>query len=343
MDRIPPPWAISATTPFCLHSMACVQISPVSPLHSRNLLEFDPANAPRGHRDQTPQRRTLANVVLENGLMLNTEITREGYGFADTRFPFIPNGRAGLSERQESGAKGSVQYSFRLFEDLMARLFTGCIILMMCIASLSGQSVAQNAQDRAREKAKTTAAADENRVVFFGDSITELWKLADYFANRPYINRGISGETTSQMLVRFRSDVIKLRPKVVVILGGINDLSRNTGPKTLKTIQGNLASMVTLARDNGIYVVLASLLPVRDYDTANDSRSDQIRRINRWINKYATERGVTYLDYYSAMADGKGLLKDELSNDGLHPNSRGYQVMAPLAAKAITSALKERS
>jgi lysophospholipase L1-like esterase len=250
---------------------------------------------------------------------------------------------AGLSERQESGAKATGQYSFRLFEDLMARLFTGCIILIMCIASLSGQSVAQNAQDRAREKAKTTAAADENRVVFFGDSITELWKLADFFANRPYINRGISGETTSQMLVRFQSDVIKLRPKVVVILGGINDLSRNTGPKTLKTIQGNLASMVTLARDNGIYVVLASLLPVRDYDTANDSRSDQIRRINRWIKKYATEHGVTYLDYYSAMADGKGLLKDELSNDGLHPNSRGYQVMAPLAEKAITSALKKRS
>src|SRR5918994_1684043 len=250
---------------------------------------------------------------------------------------------AGLSEGQESGAKASGQYSFRLFEDLMARLFTGCIILMMCIASLSGQSVAQNTPDRAREKAKTIAAADENRVVFFGDSITEMWKLPDYFANRPYINRGISGETTSQMLVRFQSDVIKLRPKVVVILGGINDLARNTGPKTLKTIEGNLASMVTLARDNGIYVVLASLLPVRDYDTANDSRPDQIRRINRWIKQYATEHGVTYLDYYSAMADGKGLLKDELSNDGLHPNSRGYQVMAPLSEKAITSALKKRS
>ena len=225
----------------------------------------------------------------------------------------------------------------------MARLFTARIILMMCIASLSGQAVAQNAQDLAREKAKTPPVADENRIVFFGDSITELWKLADYFANRPYINRGISGETTSQMLARFQSDVIKLRPKVVVILGGINDLAHNKGPKTLKAIEANLASMVTLARDNGIYVVLASLLPVRDYDTANDSRPDQIRRINRWIEKYAIDHGVIYLDYYSAMADGKGLLKDELSNDGLHPKSRGYQVMAPLAEKAITSALKKRS
>lgn len=225
----------------------------------------------------------------------------------------------------------------------MARLFTCCIILMMCITSASGESVAQDAEHRAKKKAKAAPSADENRVVFFGDSITELWKLPDYFANRPHINRGISGETTSQMLLRFQSDVIKLRPKVVVILGGINDLARNKGMKTLKTIEGNLASMVTLARDNGIYVVLASLLPVRDYDTANDSRSDHIRRINRWIKKYATEHGLTYLDYYSGMADGKGLMKDELSNDGLHPNSRGYQVMAPLAEKAITSALKKKS
>jgi len=224
----------------------------------------------------------------------------------------------------------------------MAPLFNCCIILVLCITSASGESAAQNEQDRAREKAKSAASEDENRVVFFGDSITELWKLADYFVNRPYINRGISGETTSQMLVRFQSDVITLRPKVVVILGGINDLAGNARPRTLQTIEQNLASMVTLARDNGINVVLASLLPVRAYDTAKDSRPDQIRRLNEWIKQYATEHEVTYLDYYSAMADEKGFLKDALSNDGLHPNSRGYKIMAPLAEQAINVALKDK-
>jgi lysophospholipase L1-like esterase len=191
----------------------------------------------------------------------------------------------------------------------------------------------------------------DQRVVFMGDSITDSWDEKEnggFFPGKTYINRGISGQTTPQMLVRFRQDVIELRPRVVVILAGTNDIAGNTGPTTLEAIADNLRSMSDLARYNGIRVVLASLLPVSDYERRGgkaiiqtDRRPpNQINELNQWIRNYANQNRLTHLDYFSAMVDEKGFLKDELSDDGLHPNAKGYAVMNPLAAAAIAKALK---
>lgn len=200
--------------------------------------------------------------------------------------------------------------------------------------------------------AKVAAPAkDEQRVVFMGDSITDLWaqpRFGGFFPGKPYIGRGISGQTTPQMLIRFRWDVIALQPKVVVILAGTNDIAGNTGPMMLGEIEGNLVSMAELARANGIRVVLASVMPVSNYGHGRDGNPvdmrikrppEKILELNAWIKKYAVENGQVYLDYFSAMVDDQGLLKKDLSEDGLHPNAAGYAVMAPLAEKAIQLAL----
>jgi len=193
----------------------------------------------------------------------------------------------------------------------------------------------------------------EHRVVFMGDSITDSWddpKYGGFFPGKPYIDRGISGQTTPQMLLRFRADVIALRPEVVVILAGTNDLAGNTGPSTLEAIEDNLISMMELARANRTRVVLASILPVSDYEKRKDGKPiiqtaqrppEKIRALNEWMRAYATKNRSIYLDYYSSMIDEKGFLKDELSEDGLHPNAKGYAVMAPLAEQAIAAALKK--
>ena len=189
-------------------------------------------------------------------------------------------------------------------------------------------------------------AKDENRVVFMGDSITDGWKLAEYFPDKPYLNRGISGQTTPQMLIRFRPDVVALKPKVVVILAGTNDIAGNTGPMTLEMIEDNYASMAELAEANGIQVVFASVLPVHDYNPQRkmtDRRPpDKILKLNEWLKDYCAQNGHTYLDYFSKMVDDKGFLKAELANDGLHPNAEGYKIMAPLAEVAIGQALKKK-
>jgi len=203
--------------------------------------------------------------------------------------------------------------------------------------------------------AKTGAPnADEARVVFMGDSITDSWddpKYGGFFPGKPYIDRGISGQTTPQMLIRFRPDVIALRAKVVVILAGTNDIAGNTGPTTVRAIEDNLISMFEIAQANGIRVVLASVLPISDYERNKEGKPiiqtrqrppEQIKELNKWMKKYAAEHGGIYLDYFSAMADEKGFLKEELSEDGLHPNQKGYDVMAPLAEKAIAAALRSR-
>jgi lysophospholipase L1-like esterase len=198
-------------------------------------------------------------------------------------------------------------------------------------------------------------AKDEQRVVFMGDSITDMWvqpRFGAFFPGKPYIGRGISGQTTPQMLVRFRADVLALQPKVVVILAGTNDLAGNTGPMTLEETEGNLASMAELARAHGIRVVLSSVMPVSNYGHDREGNPVDIRlkrppekilELNAWIKKYAAEQGHVYLDYFSAMVDEQGLLKKELSEDGLHPNAAGYTVMAPLAEKAIQEALKSKA
>jgi lysophospholipase L1-like esterase len=192
---------------------------------------------------------------------------------------------------------------------------------------------------------------DEKRVVFMGDSITDSWKLNEYFPDKPYINRGISGQTTSQMLLRFRSDVIDLKPRVVVILAGTNDIAGNTGPISIEAIEGNIASMAELARANGINVVLSSVLPVSDYNKDKSGKPiirtvqrqpAQILELNRWLKNFAAERGFVYLDYFTGTVDDKGFFKEDIANDGLHPNAKGYEIMKRLAENAINLALKSK-
>ncbi|MBZ5702169.1 MAG: SGNH/GDSL hydrolase family protein [Acidobacteriia bacterium] len=182
-------------------------------------------------------------------------------------------------------------------------------------------------------------ASGESRVVFFGDSITEFWNLPASFPGKPYVNRGISGQTTPQMLLRFRQDVIALKPKVAVILAGTNDIAENAGPTTLAAIEGNLMSMAELARKNEIRVVLASVLPAARYPWRPEIRPvEKILALNAWMKEYAAQEGLVYLDYYAAMADEKQGLKAALTGDGVHPNDAGYAMMAPLAAEAIARA-----
>jgi acyl-CoA thioesterase I len=179
------------------------------------------------------------------------------------------------------------------------------------------------------------------RVVFMGDSITQGWKLDESFPGKPYVNRGISGETTPQMLVRFRQDVVDLEPKVVVILGGTNDIAGNTGPMTLEQTEGNLASMADLARANGIRVVLCSVLPTIDYPwNPGLDPAPKIAVLNAWIRGYAAAKRYVYVDYYAAMKDERGGLPAALSKDGVHPLAAGYAVMTPLAEAGVEKALK---
>ena len=189
-------------------------------------------------------------------------------------------------------------------------------------------------------------APGENRVVFFGDSITDIWHLDEYFPGKPYINRGIGGQTTPQMLVRFRQDVIDLDPKVVVILAGTNDIAGNTGPMRLEDIEADYASMADLARARHIRIVFSSVLPVHNYtekskDFFAQRSPEKILELNRWLKNYVAEHAdCLYLDYFSAMVDDKGLMKRDLADDGLHPNATGFKIMAPLAEAAIERALK---
>ncbi len=189
-----------------------------------------------------------------------------------------------------------------------------------------------------------TPKLGENRVVFFGDSITDIWKIADSFPGKPYINRGIGGQTTSQMLVRFRQDVIDLHPKVVVILAGTNDIAGNTGPISLEKIEGNMASLTELARAHNIAVIWSSVTPVNNYtpraqDFFATRPPAKIVELNRWLKQYCADNQLVYLDYFSAMVDKDGLLRRDLAEDGLHPNAAGYAIMAPLAEAAIEKAL----
>ena len=190
-------------------------------------------------------------------------------------------------------------------------------------------------------------AKGENRVVFLGDSITDGWKLADYFPGKPYVNRGISGQTTPQMLIRFRPDVVDLQPRVVLLLAGTNDIAGNTGPMTLEQIEENYASMADLAKANGIKFIFASVLPVHDKGTRmtqTQRRSpESIKELNAWMKRYCADHKLVYLDYYSHMLGGDGMLRTELAPaDGLHPNADGYKIMAPLAEAAIQQALKQK-
>jgi lysophospholipase L1-like esterase len=188
-------------------------------------------------------------------------------------------------------------------------------------------------------------ASGENRVVFFGDSITDIWHLDQYFPGKPYVNRGIGGQTTPQMLVRFRQDVIDLHPKVVVILAGTNDIAGNTGPMRDEDIEANYKSFYELAHASGVRLVYASVLPVHNYTEKSKDFFAQrpiprILALNEWLKKYCAENHIVYLDYFSSLVDDKGLLKKDLADDGLHPNDAGFKIMAPLAETAIVKAMK---
>ncbi len=194
-------------------------------------------------------------------------------------------------------------------------------------------------------------SASDKRVVFMGDSITDAWqqpRFGGFFPGKPYVDRGISGQTTPQMLLRFRRDVIDLKPKAVLILAGTNDIAGNTGPMSDEDIEGNLASLSQLAHANNIKVVLASVTPVSAYHTAAPRGVAQtttrpmarIKALNDWMKAYAAANGDTYLDYFSAMTDDTGMMRSELTEDDLHPNAKGYAIMAPLAEAAIAKALK---
>ncbi|HTV09219.1 MAG TPA: SGNH/GDSL hydrolase family protein [Candidatus Aquilonibacter sp.] len=184
-------------------------------------------------------------------------------------------------------------------------------------------------------------AQQPGRVVFYGDSITDAWgrrpDTGEFFPGKPYINRGISGQTTEQMVVRFRQDVIDLHPEAVVILAGTNDIAGNTGPETPETIENDFRSMVDLARANHIRVILASITPADRYPwkpSAGDP-SAEIRQINDWLQHFCEENGLTYLDYWDAMAGPNGGMKPGISKDGVHPNTKGYGIMTPLAEAAL--------
>lgn len=200
------------------------------------------------------------------------------------------------------------------------------------------------AKYRAANAELAPPAKGENRVVFYGNSITEGWAqfFPEMFPGKPYIGRGISGQTTPQMLVRFRQDVVALKPKVVVILAGTNDIAGNTGPSTIEMIEDNLASMTEIAKANGIRVVLSSVLPVYDYAWRPGLEpAPKIVALNKWMKAYAAKTGEVYLDYHSAMADARQGMRADLSNDGVHPTEAGYRVMAPLAEAAIARALRK--
>jgi lysophospholipase L1-like esterase len=186
---------------------------------------------------------------------------------------------------------------------------------------------------------------DPHRVVFMGDSITQLWSLHDagFFAGKPYVNRGIAGQTTPQMLVRFRPDVIDLKPRVVHIMAGTNDIAGNTGPTTQEAIAGNLVSMCELARAHGIAIVLGAVPPTRDFPWhVGLAPAGKIRALNDWVRGYAHANRIVYADYHTPLADPDGGMKAALSGDGVHPNTAGYAVMDPIATEAVGRAMGHR-
>ena len=193
-------------------------------------------------------------------------------------------------------------------------------------------------------KLEVLNSKDHSRVVFMGNSITEGWlnKRPDFFSANQYINRGISGQTTPQMLLRFRQDVIALKPLAVVILAGINDIAQNTGPYSLEATSGNLFSMCELAKQNGIKVIICSVLPAADFPWKHGLEpAPKVVALNKVLKEYAEKNKLFYVDYFSAMVNEKWGLKEELGTDGVHPNEAGYAIMEPILQRAISKVLKK--
>ena len=211
---------------------------------------------------------------------------------------------------------------------------------------MSEKSIAQDWANLSKYEAENTKIKSqkevEKRVVFMGDSITEFWLKIhpEFFEGKPYLDRGISGQTTPQMLLRFRQDVINLHPEVVVILAGVNDIAGNTGPTSNQNIMGNIVSMVELAKANKIKVILCSILPAVNFNwRPNDKAAETIIQLNQLIKAYAINQHIPFVDYHAAMADKKKGLPKEFSEDGVHPNIKGYKTMELLLEQAIQKVL----
>jgi lysophospholipase L1-like esterase len=220
-----------------------------------------------------------------------------------------------------------------------------------CCLAGTAQTLANQLQDwnqlgryHADNLALRSQPVPQGRVVFMGDSITDGWKLAEQFPGKPYVNRGIGGQVTQQMLVRMFQDVVDLQPSAMIVLAGTNDIARNNGPMTLGMVEENIQAMTELAKLHNIKVILCSLTPISDY-VPNRKQSigrppADILKLNAWIKDYAAKSGAIFADYYAATVDEKGMLKEGFSNDGLHPNEKGYALMVPVATKAIQEALR---
>jgi lysophospholipase L1-like esterase len=231
-----------------------------------------------------------------------------------------------------------------------------------CCLALAARNLADQLLDwnqlgryRAENRKLMEQPSESRRVVFMGDSITDFWTLAEYFPGKPYVNRGISGQTTPQMLVRMYPDVIDLKPAVIVVLAGINDISQNTGPVTAEMVEQNIMAMTDLAQHHGIKVILCSILPISDYAFLHQERGrtdpvmrmkvtdthppGDILKLNTWMKDYALLVKASYADYFRALVDERGWLKKDCSRDGIHPNAEGYKIMAPIIEAAIQKAL----
>ena len=227
----------------------------------------------------------------------------------------------------------------------MKLFFMALISLLSLDASSQDKDWANLAKYAGDNKKLGAPAPGEKRVVFMGNSITEGWKIMDsaFFAGRPYIDRGISGQTTPQMLIRFRPDVIELKPAAVVILAGINDIAENTGPITLEAIFGNIVSMVQLAKANNIKVVMCSVLPANRFPwRPSILPAQKVIALNKMLLNYALQNKIVYVDYYSVMVDDQQGLPKKYAEDGIHPTLEGYKVMEGLVEEGIKKAMKKK-
>ncbi len=233
--------------------------------------------------------------------------------------------------------------SAQLVEDFNPPKAACCVGGMAQTLAATVQDWNQMGRYHADNEKLKAQANDPGRVVFMGDSITDGWKLAQYFPGKPYVNRGIGGQTTPQMLARFFEDVINLKPAAVAIFAGTNDIARNTGPATPEMVQENFQAMAELAKAHGIKVILCALTPISDYGprpmTPGRPPAD-ILKLNAWLKSYSAKTGAVYADYYSATVDEKGMLKEGISRDGLHPNDKGYELMVPVINAAIQQVMK---
>ena len=227
-----------------------------------------------------------------------------------------------------------------MLDKLLQKLFH-VSLLLNCLCAQDWGNLSKYREENAK---LALASSHENRIVFMGNSITEEWETfhPEFFSGKPYINRGISSQTTPQMLLRFRADVINLNPELVIIMAGTNDIAGNTGPSSIEMIAHNIISMAELAMINNIKIILCSVLPVYDYTWKPGLNPvGKISALNEIIKDYAQNNDITYLDYYSSMVDDRKGLIEDFTYDGVHPNKLGYTIMESLLETAIVETLEK--